>query len=81
MCTCVHAHTETPPAKKITKKIRKKQRWPSEKKKAMNIRTVPMHICVHVHMLKEITALQYDRSDGARQKTTPRVVFFAYYCT
>jgi hypothetical protein len=22
-----------------------------------------------------------DRSDGARQKTTPRVVFLAYYCT
>ena len=28
----IHAHTETPQANKITKKIRKKQRWPSEKK-------------------------------------------------
>ncbi len=33
MRICVHAQTETPPANKITKKISKKQRWPSEKKK------------------------------------------------
>ena len=57
MHTCVHAHTETPQANKITQKIRKKQRAPSEKKKARNIRTVPMRTCVHVHTLKEITAL------------------------
>ena len=55
MRTCVHAHTETPQANKITKKIRKKQRVPSEKK-ATNIRTVPMRTCVHVHTFKEITA-------------------------
>jgi hypothetical protein len=32
MRICAHAHSETPSANKITKKIRKKQRWPSEKK-------------------------------------------------
>jgi hypothetical protein len=39
MRTCVHAHMETLPANKITKKIRIKKRWPSEKKER-NIRTV-----------------------------------------
>jgi hypothetical protein len=57
MRTCVLAHTETLPANKITKKIREKHRWPSETKKGKNIRTVPMRTCVHVHTLKEITAL------------------------
>ena len=57
MRTCVLAHTETLPANKITKKIWEKQRWPSETKKGKNIRTVPMRTCVHVHTLKEITAL------------------------
>jgi hypothetical protein len=56
MRTCVLAHTETLPANKITKKIREKQRWPSQTKKGKNIRTVPMRTCVHVHTLKEITA-------------------------
>ncbi len=59
MRTCVLAHTETLPANKITKKIREKQRWPSETKKGQNIHTVPMHTCVHVHKLKEITALAF----------------------
>ena len=56
MRTCVLAHTETLPANKITKKIREKQRWPSETKKGKNICTVPMRTCVHVHTLKEITS-------------------------
>ncbi len=47
MCTWVHANTETLPAKKITNKIRKKKRAPSEKK-YRNIHTVPMRTCVHV---------------------------------
>ena len=55
MRICAHAHSETPSANKITKKIRKKQRWPS-KKKYRNIHNVPMRTCVHVHTLKEITA-------------------------
>ena len=47
-----------PASQQNHKKIRKKQRWPSEKKEKNN-RTVPMqHTCVHVHTLKEITALQ-----------------------
>ena len=57
-CTCVLAHREPCAANKITKKIREKQRWPSETKKGKNIRTVPMRTCVHVHTLKEITALK-----------------------
>ena len=61
MRTCVLAHTETLPANKITKKIREKHRWPSETKKGKNIRTVPMRTCVHVHTLKEITALRVIR--------------------
>ncbi len=63
MRTCVLAHTETLPANKITKKIREKQRWPSQTKKGKNIRTVPMRTCVHVHTLKEITALASDPND------------------
>ena len=58
MRTCVLAHTETLPANKITKKTREKQRWPSQTKKGKNVHTVPMRTCVHVHTLKEITALE-----------------------
>ena len=47
MRTCAHAHSETPSANKITKKIEKKQRWPSEKK---NTGTSAMFQCVRAYM-------------------------------
>ena len=54
MRTCVHAHTETLPANKITKKSEEKRDGHLKKKKGTS--AVPMRTCVHVHTLKEITA-------------------------
>ena len=60
-----YMHTRKP--RKLTKSHKKsgKNRERHLKKKARNIRTVPMRTCVHVHTLKEITVLDQEGKVGS----------------
>ncbi len=64
MHTCAHAHSETPSANKITKKIRKKNRDGHPKKK--NSGTSAMFQCVHA------TCALAQKIKGATSFSTPK---------
>ena len=83
MRTCVHAHTETPPANKITKKIRKKQRWPSEKKshEHLDCSNAYMCTCAHTQRNHSLTDCSNSASQICRYAGCVRadLLFFSFF--